>query len=69
MPGRYAVPQHPRGYSGSGAPDRHMEIGEEAIEEFMALWHKTYGETIDKERARLYAGQLLRLLNAVYGSR
>jgi len=46
-----------------------MEITNEAIEEFIVLWEESYGERIDKEEAHEYAGQLLRLLRAVYGPR
>lgn len=44
-----------------------MEITDEAVEDFIALWEQTYGETLSRERARAYAGQLVRLLHIVYG--
>lgn len=46
-----------------------MEMTEHAIQEFIALWAESYGETITEVEARQHAGQLLRLLRAVYGSR
>ncbi len=44
-----------------------MEITDEAVEDFIDLWEKTYGERLSKKRAREYAGQLVRLLAIVYG--
>lgn len=44
-----------------------MKITDEQIEAFMAIWEKTYDETILKEEALIHARQLLQLLDAVYG--
>ena len=43
-----------------------MKISNEALQEFIALWEKTYGEEIGVKKARKYAHQLLRLLKAIY---
>ena len=46
-----------------------MEITDQALDEFITLWRQSYGEDIDRERARHYASQLLQLLQAVYDTR
>ena len=46
-----------------------MEITENALDEFIALWEATYVTPINREQALNYARQLLQLTIAVYGPR
>ena len=46
-----------------------MEITEQALDEFIALWEATYVTPISREQAHNYARQLLQLTKAVYGPR
>ena len=62
---RYPDPQLCAGTGGAGSLHI-MEISDEQIEEFMAIWEQTYGETIPKEEALFHARQLLQLMKAVY---
>jgi len=43
-----------------------VELSEEKIEKYIAIHLEEYGETIDKDRARVELSSLVCLLEAVY---